>query len=123
VVNRNYRLKKGVPVATTDLTNALNFLKANNKDYPLNLESVIVTGFSAGAHIATNVAFSQNNPEFPNTLDQNIKITGVINFSGSVDRQHVIERTFINSDIEVLSTLGNALFPSEGYEAEDVYAA
>ncbi|MFT4887675.1 MAG: hypothetical protein ACJAS2_001727 [Pseudohongiellaceae bacterium] len=34
----------------------------------------------------------------------------------------MIERTFIDSDIEVLRTLGNTLFPSEGYEVEDVYA-
>ncbi|MFT4887674.1 MAG: acetyl esterase/lipase [Pseudohongiellaceae bacterium] len=72
MANMNYRLKKGVPIATTDLTNALNFLKANNSDYPLYLENVIVTGFSAGAHIVTNVAVSQNNPEFPNTLNQKI---------------------------------------------------
>ena len=55
VVNLNYRLKRGIPMATSDLTHALNFLKAKNADYGLNLENVIVTGFSAGAHIATNV--------------------------------------------------------------------
>jgi acetyl esterase/lipase len=122
VVNMNYRLKKGVPIAIADLTNALNFLKANNDPYSLKLESIIETGFSAGGHIATNVEFSQNNPEFPNTLNQDIKITGIINLSGSVDRQDVTEGTFIDSDIEVLSTLGKALFPSDGYEVEEVYA-
>lgn len=117
----NYRLKQGVPIATSDLSIALNFLKANNSDYNLNLENIIVTGFSAGAHIATNIGLSQNNPEFPSKLKQGIVITGVINFSGSVDRQDMIERTFIDSDIEVLSTLGKALYPSESYEVEDVY--
>jgi len=123
VINMNYRLKKGVPIATSDLTIALNFLKANNSEYNLNLENIIVTGFSAGAHIATNVGFSQNNPGFPNKLKQGILITGIINFSGSVDRQDIIEKTFIDSDIEVLSTLGKALYPSEGYEVKDVFAA
>lgn len=111
-----------MPIATSDLTHALNFLKANNSDYLLNLENIIVTGFSAGTHIATNVGLSQNNPEFPTPLNQDITITGIINFSGSVDRQNLIEKTFIDSDIEVFSTLGKALFPSEGYEVEDVYA-
>ncbi|MFT5941314.1 MAG: acetyl esterase/lipase [Sediminicola sp.] len=55
VINMNYRLKKGIPLATSDLTNALNFLHTNNSAYKLNLYNVIVTGFSAGAHIATNV--------------------------------------------------------------------
>ena len=114
VVNINYRLKQGVVIATADLTNALNFLNANNSDDNLNLENVILTGFSAGGHIAKNVGLSQNNPEFPNTLNPAIKVTGIINFSGSVDRLDIIEKTFMDSDIEVLSTLGKAIFPSEG---------
>ncbi|TXD51488.1 MULTISPECIES: alpha/beta hydrolase [unclassified Polaribacter] len=48
VINMNYRLKKGIPIATSDLTTALNFLKANNNYYNLNLENIILTGFSAG---------------------------------------------------------------------------
>jgi acetyl esterase/lipase len=117
----NYRLKKGVPIATSDLTHALNFLKANNSEYSLNLINIIATGFSAEAHIANNVGLSQNNDEFPSKLKPGITITGVINFSGSVDRQYMIKKTFIDSDIEVFSTLGKAHFPSEGYEEEDVY--
>jgi acetyl esterase/lipase len=45
VVNLNYRLKRGIPVATEDSTNALHFLKANNANYQLNLNRVILTGF------------------------------------------------------------------------------
>jgi acetyl esterase/lipase len=45
VVNLNYRLKRGIPIATEDLTNALHFLKANNANYQLNLNRVILTGF------------------------------------------------------------------------------
>jgi len=63
----------------------LNFLKANNTVYGLDLDKVILTGFSAGANIATNVGFAQNNPEFPNKLNNGIQIAGVINFSGPVD--------------------------------------
>lgn len=47
IVNLNYRLKRGIPMATSDLKNALNFLKSNNSEFGLNLENVIVTSFSA----------------------------------------------------------------------------
>ncbi len=100
LVNMNYRLKKGIPIATSDLTNALNFLKTNNNSYNLNLNNVIVAGFSAGAHIATNVGVSQNNAEYPNKLNDSITITGIINFSGSVDRLDIVEHIFLDHETD-----------------------
>ncbi|WP_296618312.1 alpha/beta hydrolase [Marivirga sp.] len=120
VVNLNYRLKRGIPMATSDLTKALNFLKANNSKYNLNLENVIVTGFSAGAQIASNVGLAQNNPEFPDQLMEGISITGIINFSGPVDDLDVIEKIFIDYDYELFSKAGKSLFPSDGYEKKEV---
>ncbi len=122
VVNLNYRLKRGIPLATSDLTNALNFLVENNSQYDLNLNNIIVTGFSAGAHIATNVGLSQNNPEYPEKLKGGIKITGIINFSGPVDQLDVVEKIFSDSDVEIMSEIGKALFTSEGYESKEVLA-
>ena len=123
VVNMNYQLKKGIPIATTDLTNALNFIKANNNDYDLNLNNIIVTGFSAGAHIATNVGVSQNNPEYPNKLTDGIKITGIINFSGPVDGLDVVEKVFSDNENALFSDIGNALFPSnDNYESKEKIA-
>jgi dipeptidyl aminopeptidase/acylaminoacyl peptidase len=122
VVNMNYRLKRGIPIATTDLTNALNFLKANNSDYNLNLNNIIVTGFSAGAHIATNVGVSQNNSEYPNKLNDGIEITGIINFSGPVDGLDVVEKIFVDHDNDLFSKAGNALFSSEVYESKEKIA-
>lgn len=119
VVNLNYRLKRGIPLATSDLTHALNFLEANNADYDLNLGKVVVTGFSAGAHIATNVAFAQNNPEYPDKLDDGIRIVGVINFSGPVDGLDVVERVFTEHENEQYQAVGRALFPAEGYESKE----
>jgi acetyl esterase/lipase len=119
VVNLNYRLKRGIPLATSDLTNALNFLKANNADYGLNLDNVIVTGFSAGAHIATNVGLAQNNPEYPNKLDEGIVIVGIINFSGPVDGLDVVERIFTEHENEQFRAVGRALFPAEDYESKE----
>ena len=122
VVNMNYRLKRGIPMATTDLTNALNFLKANNSEYDLNLNNIIVTGFSAGAHIATNVGVSQNNSEYPNKLNDGVKITGIINFSGPVDGLDVVEKIFVDHDNDLYSQAGNALFLSGGYESKEKIA-
>jgi acetyl esterase/lipase len=119
VVNLNYRLKRGIPLATSDLTNALNFLKTNNADFGLNLENVIVTGFSAGAHIATNVGLAQNNPEYPNKLDEGIGIVGIINFSGPVDGLDVVERIFTEHENEQFRAVGRALFPAEDYESKE----
>jgi acetyl esterase/lipase len=119
VVNLNYRLKRGIPLATGDLTNALNFLKANNADYGLNLNKVIVTGFSAGAHIATNVGLAQNNPEYPNKLGEGIVIVGIINFSGPVDGLDVVERIFTEHENEQFRAVGRALFPAEDYESKE----
>ena len=91
----NYRLKRGIPLATSDLAKALNFLKATNGDYNLNLSQIIVTGFSAGAQIATNVGIAQNNPSFPDKLNTGISIKGIINFSGPVDDLDIIENCSI----------------------------
>lgn len=119
VINLNYRLKRGIPLATSDLTHALNFLKAKNADYGLNLENVIVTGFSAGAHIATNVGLAQNNPEYPNKLDGGIQIVGIINFSGPVDRLDMVERIFTEHPNEQYQAVGKALFSPEEYESKE----
>lgn len=120
VVNLNYRLQRGVALATSDLSKALNYLKRKNGEYRLNLENIILTGFSAGAQIATNVGLAQNNTSFPDKLIDGLNIKGVINFSGPVDDLDVIEKIFIDFDYELFSKAGKALFPSDGYAKKDV---
>ena len=119
VVNVNYRLKRGIPLATEDLTSVLNFLKANNATCHLNLEKIILTGFSAGAHISSIVGASVNNPSYPNKLDKGIGIACVINFSGPVDGLDVVENVFINNKTPIMKDIGNALFVGEGYANKD----
>ncbi len=119
VVNMNYRLKRGIPIATEDLTYALNFLKANNSTYKLNLDRVILTGFSAGAHIASMVAVTANDPTYPNKLNSGIKIAGVINFSGPVDGLDVVEKVFTSNEVPVMKAIGIALFPSDDYASKE----
>ncbi|NML64030.1 alpha/beta hydrolase [Hymenobacter sp. RP-2-7] len=111
VVNMNYRIKRGVPLATEDLTYALNFLQANNATYHLDLSRIIVTGFSAGAHIASLVAVTANDPAYTPKLDSGLKIAGVVNFSGPVDGLDVVEKVFMSNDVPVMKAIGVALFP------------
>lgn len=122
VVNVNYRLKRGIPLATEDLTSVLNFLKANNVTYQLNLEKIILTGFSAGAHIASIVGASANNAVYTYKLDKGIGISGVINFSGPVDGLDKVEEVFINNKIPIMREIGNALFVGDGYANKDTVA-
>ena len=121
VVNLNYRLKRGIPVATEDLTLALNFLAAHKGTYPLNLERVVLTGFSAGAHIASLVAVTANDPSYPYPLDPAIRIVGVVNSSGPVGGLDVVEEVFMNNSVPVMKEIGLALFPeTTGYAPKEV---
>ncbi|MGI4743648.1 MAG: alpha/beta hydrolase fold domain-containing protein [Janthinobacterium lividum] len=111
VVNMNYRIKRGIPIATEDLTYALNFLKTNNATYHLNLDRVILTGFSAGAHIASLVAVTANDPAYSPKLASGIGIAGVVNFSGPVGGLDVVEKVFMGNEVPVMKEIGVALFP------------
>ena len=110
VVNMNYRIKRGIPIATEDLTYALNYLKANNSTNHLDLSRVILTGFSAGAHIASMVAVTANDASYPHKLDEGIKIAAVINFSGPVDGLDVVEKVFMSNEVPIMKEIGNSLF-------------
>ena len=121
VVNLNYRLKRGIPLATKDLTFALNFLRAHQSAYPLNLSRVVLTGFSAGAHIASLVAVTANDPAYAHPLAPGIRIAGVVNFSGPVGGLDVVEAVFMNHPVPVMKEIGLALFPETvGYAPKDV---
>ena len=121
VVNLNYRLKRGIPVATEDLTLALNFLAAHRIDYPLALDRVVLTGFSAGAHIASLVAVTANDAAYPHPLAPGIRIAAVVNFSGPVGGLDVVENVFMNNSVPVMKEIGLALFPeTTGYAPKEV---
>ena len=121
VVNLNYRLQRGIPLATEDLTLALNFLAAHRGTYPLNLQRVVLSGFSAGAHIASLVAVTANDPTYPRPLAPGIHIAGVVNFSGPVGGLDVVEAVFMNHPVPVMHDIGMALFPeTTGYAPKEV---
>ena len=121
VVNLNYRLKRGIPLATEDLTLALNFLAAHRGAYPLNLHRLVLTGFSAGAHIASLVAVTTNDPTYPHPLAPGIGIAAVVNFSGPVGGLDVVEAVFMDHPEPVMHAIGVALFPeTAGYAPKEV---
>jgi acetyl esterase/lipase len=121
VVNMSYRIRQGVAVATEDLTNALNYLARHNDLYGLDLSDVVVGGFSAGAMIATTVGFSQNRPEYPFRLDEGVRITGILNFSGPVDQLEALEQIFRSSADESWQLVGrNLLLPDPRFTREQM---
>ncbi len=121
VVNLNYRLKRGIPVATEDLTLALNFLQGHQGAYPVNLRRVVLSGFSAGAHIASLVAVTANDPTYAHPLAAGIGIAAVVNFSGPVGGLDLVEAVFMNHAVPVMKEIGLALFPETlGYAPKEV---
>jgi hypothetical protein len=81
VVNVSYRIGEGIPVATQDLTLALNHLRRHSLDFGLRLDKVVVGGFSAGGQIASTVGFSQRAPDYPFPLNAGIRIIGILSLA------------------------------------------
>ncbi len=121
VVNLNYRLKRGIPVAMEDLTLALNFLQGHQGTYPVNLQRVVLSGFSAGGHIASLVAVTANDPTYAHPLVAGVGIAAVVNFSGPVGGLDVVETVFMNDPAPIMKDIGLALFPETlGYAPREL---
>jgi acetyl esterase/lipase len=114
VVEMSYRTREGFPAAAEDLTNALNHLTRQNDRYNLDLFNVIVAGVSSGGTIATTTGLSQHDPEYPYPLEEGIRITGILNFSGPVDQLQAIEEILRGSDDPSWRIVGDNMFPPNG---------
>ena len=124
VINLNYRLKRGVAIASEDLTEALNIIQRNNEKYLLNLKRIVLSGFSSGGHIAALVGLSANNKTYKPKLNKAIKIAGIIDFSGPTDHLDIVEKRFIDWKFQISKELnstdiGNAMFPDDGYAPKE----
>lgn len=78
----------GWPNTFLDVAQGLNYLKTLEKEYNLNLRRVVVTGHSAGGHLALYLAGKRNIPaDFPIAdPDPNpVSISGVVSLAGIVD--------------------------------------
>ncbi|BAZ39003.1 hypothetical protein NIES4101_49530 [Calothrix sp. NIES-4101] len=89
VVNINYRLANTAlaPAAVEDSICALNWLNNNASKYNFDTKKIVLTGFSAGGHLALTTGimpdvtkFNQNCPDIKKT-----KAAAIINWSGITD--------------------------------------
>lgn len=111
VVNVNYRLRRGVASAVSDLPNALLLLKNKFASGELDLQNVVLAGFSAGAQIASVVGFGAGHQRFRYPLPSEIKIAAIVNIAGPVDKLEVVERGFQQHTDEPMRQMGDTMFP------------
>jgi len=93
VVNAEYRMSPTslAPAAVEDARCALRWVYRNAKEFHLDTSRIIVTGHSAGGHLALMMGMLQesdgldsNCPSDP-SLDVPIKVAAVVNFYGPAD--------------------------------------
>jgi hypothetical protein len=72
---------------------------------------LVVGGFSAGGQIGSTVGFSQGSPDYPFPLDEGIRIVGILNVSGPMDRLDVVHEIFASSERESWQLVARNLFP------------
>jgi acetyl esterase/lipase len=83
VANVEYRLAKAAlaPAAVTDVLNAAAWFRKNAKKYNVNRKRIVVTGGSAGGHLALMVAMTSKGARFGPTG----KVAAVVNVYGITD--------------------------------------
>lgn len=111
VVNLNYRLKKGIFTATEDLASALQFLSEQQKTYSLDLDRIVLTGFSAGALMAANIGCWYNEEDSPFALPADVRVQAIINFSGPSHNLDTVEKIFVNWNDDFVVAIGKSFFP------------
>lgn len=121
VINLNYTLQKGMFKATEDLAQALRFLVNNNTKYELALDQLVLSGFSAGAHMASNIGLWLNEEGSPFDLPENISIRAIINFSGPSHDLKKVEHIFASWDSELMQKIAASFFPPhKKYSEEEI---
>lgn len=96
VVNVGYRLGQiaPAPAAVEDVRYALRWIGRNSKQYLLDTARIIVTGHSAGGHLALMVGMLPPNNEFDRIggIDESLpRVAAVINWFGITDVADQIE--------------------------------
>jgi acetyl esterase/lipase len=94
-VSADYRLspRATFPAHVIDLKRALAWVRAHAEEYGGDPDFVVVTGGSAGGHLAALVALTANEPEYqPGFEDADTSVAGCVAFYGVydfTDRNHV----------------------------------
>lgn len=112
VVNVNYRRRRGVATAVSDLPLAMSFLERHFSPDQLDLTQVVLTGFSAGAQIASLIGYGTAYQDFKYRLSSSIRIVAVVNIAGPVDKLNQVESGFLNHQQKQLREIGNSMFPN-----------
>jgi acetyl esterase/lipase len=87
VVNVNYRLGDNTaPQAVDDVMCVLEWVSQNAEEYKIDKEAVILTGISAGGHLALISAFFNSIPDSHTCfVGDQLKIRAVVNWFGITD--------------------------------------
>jgi acetyl esterase/lipase len=93
VVNVEYRMSGTAlaPAAVEDVRCALRWVYRNAKEYHLDINRILVTGHSAGGHLALMAGMLQPEDGFDNNcpadpvLDVPMKVSAIVNFYGPAD--------------------------------------
>lgn len=84
----------GWPNTFLDVSRGLNHLRKLAGEYNLNLRRVVVTGHSAGGHLALWLAHRHKLPENSAVYDPDpLPISGVVSLAGIVDLRTYLDRT------------------------------
>ncbi len=102
----------GWPGTFQDISAALNHLREVGKSYPLDLKHVVVTGHSAGGHLAIWQANRRRLPKNSPVYDSDpLPISGVVSLAGIVDLETYLVREGQSCGASVGKLLGG--FPEE----------
>jgi acetyl esterase/lipase len=110
VVNIDYRLLQQAPfpACIADCRQALNWIYEHADQYQFDTSRIVVSGESAGGHLALMTAFLTNDAAFAiphQPINRELKVAAVINWFGISDVRKIME--FWNSPAYVTNLVGD----------------
>jgi acetyl esterase/lipase len=96
VVNIDYRLLKQAPfpACIADCRHALNWIYENADQFRFDTSRIVVSGESAGGHLALMTGFLAGDADFPipgQPITRKLEVAAVINWSGISDVRRLVE--------------------------------
>ena len=120
VVNIDYRLLKQAPfpACIADCRHALNWIYENADGFKFDTSRIVVSGESAGGHLALMTGFLTNDAAFaiPNhPITRELKVAAVVNWFGISDVGRIME--FWNSPSYITNLVGDLSKKEEIYQS------
>ncbi len=94
IMNVGYRLAPETDCAGMigDLKRAVAYMKAHAAEYHVNPERIVLSGASAGGHLALMAAYTADDPQLtPEGIDSDTSVRGIISYYGVVDLRSVYD--------------------------------